>query len=244
VSVTRTCNNDAWSIGFRLHQIASITLTHYHPDHAGLANRVRAESHAPLALHSADVAVETNLRRTDQRLIWARHYARWGVPDHARSRLLDTVSQRAARPALAVDIERAEADILPIVGRRIVVIHVPGHSPGCIALRDDDLRRQPKSLVIGDHVLPTVESAIALRVASSSIADHHVRPSRQIAGYAIESGQTPWQIAQQLKWKSGWDALTGVRLGAATGRLSLPPPDNCRGPARYPWDSASSAHQC
>lgn len=237
------------SVGFEVGDIASITLTHYHPDHASSANQLRAVTNAPVALHSADVFAEKHLRQPDQRRVWARRYSRWGVPQDARSRLLDMVSERALRPGLLVDIELADGDVLPIGGRRIRVVHVPGHSPGSIALRDDDL----KVLVIGDHVLPTVYAAIGLGAAAADnpvsnylrslkkvsafdeydvlpgheisfrglaqrcieTAEHHLRRARQIDALAVDPGQSPWQIAEQLPWRGGWDSLCGVRLTSA-----------------------------
>ncbi|MEA9986931.1 MBL fold metallo-hydrolase [Subtercola sp. RTI3] len=237
------------SLGFRVHDIASITLTHYHPDHAGLANRLREATDALVALHAADVIAEHDIRRPEQRRSWARRYGRWGVPMEARAQLLETVSQRGARPALAVDLEIADGDVLPISGRRIVVVHLPGHSPGSIALRDDDL----KLVMIGDHVLPTIYPAIGLGAAASSnpvrdylrslekvaalddhevlpgheetfrglarrcvaTAEHHLRRTREIASYASEPARTPWEMAQRLSWKGGWDSLTGMRLASA-----------------------------
>lgn len=237
------------SIGFRSHDIASITLTHHHPDHAGLANRLRATLHIPVALHAADVIAHNDLRRPDQRQVWARRYARWGVPDDAQTALLDLVSERAARPALTVDIELAEADLLQIGGRRMTVAHIPGHSPGSIALRAED----HTFVLVGDHVLPTVYAAIGLGASADAnpvrdylhslnkiavfddhdvlpgheysfrglerrcaeIAEHHLRRSRQIADHTNQPGRTPWQIAQQLSWRGGWNALSGVRLASA-----------------------------
>ncbi|WP_262364228.1 MBL fold metallo-hydrolase [Arthrobacter echini] len=151
--------------------VTGITGTHLHPDHVGLAARLRAGSGAGFALHGVERQVleehSTRLLDPDEAL---GRLEGWGVPDGERRELLRFVDRSPEGLAMAVDHGLAHGDILDVPGRRIEVMATPGHTAGHICLRDDD----HELLFTGDHVLPTVFPGLGLggTTASNPLADY------------------------------------------------------------------------
>jgi glyoxylase-like metal-dependent hydrolase (beta-lactamase superfamily II) len=150
-------------IGARTTDLASITVTHQHHDHLGMAARLRQETGASVALHRAEQealsrlagSASSHLRNQTNRVV------AWGVPDAHRAELADVAAQmaeRGAAPLFVADLLLDDGDELAVPGRRIRVLHTPGHTPGHICLVDADHR----ILFTGDHVLPTIFPGLGL----------------------------------------------------------------------------------
>ncbi len=90
-------------------QIGLIVLTHYHFDHIGAAEPLRASTGAPLAIH----ADEADLLREPPPLF---RFFQPRIPTLQADRLLQTDER------------------LSVGDLQIVVLHTPGHSPGGISL--------------------------------------------------------------------------------------------------------------
>ena len=102
----------------RRHPVTSVALTHCHPDHQGMADRVCRALEIPLACHEEDVA-------------WMEGTA----PLTFRSRAVTRFQYLWAGPPRPVDRVLREGDM---VGD-FRVIHAPGHTPGhVIYFRDSD----------------------------------------------------------------------------------------------------------
>ncbi|WP_434994789.1 MBL fold metallo-hydrolase [Arthrobacter sp. Ld5] len=151
--------------------VTGITGTHLHPDHVGMAARLRRASGAPLAMHGVErAALERHAaRRLDPEEVAAR-LAGWGVPPERRDELSRFVDRSPAGLGPAVDRTLSDGDVLPVPGFRTVVMATPGHTAGHICLRDDDRGL----LYTGDHVLPTVFAGLGLGGATPSnpLADY------------------------------------------------------------------------
>ncbi|MHA7284094.1 MBL fold metallo-hydrolase [Arthrobacter sp. TMS2-4] len=151
--------------------VTGITGTHLHPDHVGMAARLRRGSGAPLAMHGVErAALERHATRVlDADEVTARLDA-WHVPRERRDELSRFVDRSPAGLAPAVDRSLSDGDVLPVTGFRTVVMDTPGHTAGHICLRDDDRGL----LYTGDHVLPTVVAGLGLGGAtpSSPLADY------------------------------------------------------------------------
>jgi glyoxylase-like metal-dependent hydrolase (beta-lactamase superfamily II) len=151
--------------------VTGITGTHLHPDHVGMAARLREASGAPFAMHAAE---RQALQRHSTRLLdldeVTARLAGWGVPAERRGELAQDVDRSPEGLVLAVDGVLSDGDLLPVPGFRIEVLATPGHTPGHICLRDDDRGL----LFTGDHVLPTVFAGIGLGGATPSnpLADY------------------------------------------------------------------------
>lgn len=151
--------------------VTGITGTHLHPDHVGMAARLRRASGAPLAMHGEErAALERHATRVlDPDDVTARLDG-WGVPQERRDELSRFVDRSPAGLGPAVDRSLADGDALPVPGFRMVVMGTPGHTAGHICLRDDDRGL----LYTGDHVLPTVVAGLGLGGATPSnpLADY------------------------------------------------------------------------
>jgi len=140
--------------GFAVGDVRSIVATHLHPDHLGLAGRLRRDHGIPVALHRAEHAALTRPQFPDP----GATLARWGVPvDHA-DEVRSGLAPRSAPSGLAGDVVLDDGDRLDIPGRDVVVVHTPGHTAGSICLHD----RGAGLFVSGDHVLPNVNPGLGL----------------------------------------------------------------------------------
>jgi len=156
--------------GRSVDEIASVFVTHLHPDHLGLSERVRAASGARIGM----------LRRErDAVLSVAKHgivvtdelLAGWGVPEAHRTEMLGPLgSALVARDAPQVDRVFDAGDTLDVPGRGLTVLATPGHTAGSACIVDADAGL----LYTGDTVLPRIFSGLGLgdRSVSNPIADY------------------------------------------------------------------------
>ncbi|NJP90294.1 MBL fold metallo-hydrolase [Nonomuraea sp. FMUSA5-5] len=156
---------DAWAalsgglatLGLDVSAVTGVVVTHFHPDHAGLAGQVRQASGAWIAMHESDAA----LVRLMAEYAGAEHDAfqadmlrRAGAdPGEARQ----VAGERPAPPA-PPDRELRDGDLVDLPGRKLRAVHTPGHTPGHICLHLEDADR----LFTGDHVLPDITPHIGI----------------------------------------------------------------------------------
>lgn len=145
-------------IGHRVDDIASVTVTHLHPDHLGMAERVRAASGAPVALHRLEQDAIRELTTPIPDAVSLARFADWGVPADRRPELLDAVHRRGAWASFTADRLLEDGDPLDIPGRDMRVLHTPGHTTGHLAIVD-----AADALVFtGDLLLPNQFPGIGL----------------------------------------------------------------------------------
>jgi glyoxylase-like metal-dependent hydrolase (beta-lactamase superfamily II) len=153
------------SIGARLTDIRAVLVTHFHADHLGLADRVRAASGAWVALHRLDAEAATRLGRDSDRLVRGlrEHLSRHGMPESdIRDLVVRSPLDRFARsPVPDVLLEHGETITVP--GRSLRVVWTPGHTPGHTCFYEDDRRL----MFTGDHVLPRITPQVAIFSASA-----------------------------------------------------------------------------
>jgi glyoxylase-like metal-dependent hydrolase (beta-lactamase superfamily II) len=119
-------------VGFA--DVDAIALTHWHPDHAGLAGEVQAAGGADVYVHEADASLvdgtETPLFL--DRDLQRETFDRWGMPEPDRERLtgfFDAVSaDLSGRPADVTTI--ADGDVVEVGGVFLEAVHLPGHTAG------------------------------------------------------------------------------------------------------------------
>ena len=142
------------SIGHDIEDVATITLTHLHHDHLGLAERVRRASGARIALHREEQAALDG----DLAPFWANreHFAAWGLPPEAVAELGTMLDQRELQSRVTADVLLEHDELLAVPGRELRVIHTPGHTVGHICIASGEL------LFTGDHVLPNQFPGIGL----------------------------------------------------------------------------------
>ncbi len=120
--------------GVEFADVDAVALTHWHPDHAGLAGEIQAESGADVFVHEADAPLvdgtETPLFLDGD--LQRETFERWGLPDEDRERLrefFDAVSaDLSGRPAEVTTI--ADGDVVEAGGVALEAVHLPGHTAG------------------------------------------------------------------------------------------------------------------
>jgi glyoxylase-like metal-dependent hydrolase (beta-lactamase superfamily II) len=142
--------------------IATVIVTHHHPDHLGLAERLRTLTGARIVMSAAErgvlaAAVDPSAQDPD---LYVATLVRWGVPEERHAELVASFT----RPSLTGDVEPdvlvGDRDALELGGRRLEVIETPGHTGGHICIADRDARL----LFTGDHVLPSIYSGVGIGV--------------------------------------------------------------------------------
>lgn len=160
---------DAWSalttgldsIGASMTDVRAALITHIHPDHYGLAGRVKEYSGAQIALHRADAALIPNryddpkdLLSTMQTMLKAA-----GIPDDSIEEL--SMASMAIRQFVSTaepDVLLDDGDMVDLPGIDLRAIWTPGHSPGHICFYSEKRR----ILLAGDHVLPRITPIVTV----------------------------------------------------------------------------------
>lgn len=139
------------TMGRRLDDIRGVILTHGDSDHLGVAERLRSEHKVPIYIHEADAPLARGEARK-QNPPWGRLRIRatlgflWYAVRHGG------VKARPVREVIGLSGDGS----LQLPGRP-EIIHVPGHSPGSVAIHVPSV----KALFVGDalttrHVLTGV----------------------------------------------------------------------------------------
>ena len=146
--------------GYEITDVKGVVVTHIHPDHYGLAGRVREASGAWIGLHPADAALIGERYDDPSELLdrVAAMLRRDGAPDDEIAELRDaSMPLRSWVWAVAPDILVNDGDKADVPGWDITAIWTPGHSPGHICLYEAGNRL----MLSGDHVLPRITPNIS-----------------------------------------------------------------------------------
>ena len=160
-----TLHNYLLKIGAGFEDIKQIVVTHVHPDHYGMAGRIKELSGATIAMHSIEksfigsryISMNELLIQTDRLLIAS------GVPRKMAERMRDASLglEQYIVPALP-DITLRDGDVIANGKFTFRVIWTPGHSSGHICLYEPE----HKILLSGDHILPKITPNISLNPQS------------------------------------------------------------------------------
>jgi glyoxylase-like metal-dependent hydrolase (beta-lactamase superfamily II) len=139
------------SLGVGIKEVKRIIITHAHPDHCGLAADIAGDSNATVFIHRLE---EKKLRGSHdyfkERLPFVLEA---GIPAEV---LTEMAGERAKlpRPGLrgAVNVEILADETLVFDGGELMVMHLPGHSPGHVCLYDPER----KYFFSGDFLLPHI----------------------------------------------------------------------------------------
>ena len=160
-----TLQRNLTGIGADVKEISQILVTHVHPDHYGMAGRIRRLSGAKLMLHEMEKGfIQPRYMDMDELL---RQTADWlvsnGVPPE------ETGDIRNATVGLENFIVPTMPDVTLHGGETITtgtftfqVLWTPGHSSGHICLYEPER----KILLAGDHILPAITPNISLHPQS------------------------------------------------------------------------------
>jgi glyoxylase-like metal-dependent hydrolase (beta-lactamase superfamily II) len=150
-------------LGLSFGDIRQVIVTHIHPDHYGMAARVKEASGCEVLVHEKDVEFLRWRQREFPKLDIDGWFERLGMP-HAP--LPPSVGGRLGRWAETSEPDREMTD-----GERLVlgdfelqVMWTPGHSPGHACFYESNL----ELLLTGDHVLPTISPNVGQWPGSES----------------------------------------------------------------------------
>ncbi len=153
------------STGAGLADLASVTVSHMHHDHAGMAMRLRRATGATVRMHEIDArSVRDGATFLEPEAVTGT-LRRWGVPPDRAPEIEQAARRRIARDIrVDVDEELRGGEILRAGVCRLHVVHTPGHTSGHVMIVDDE-----RGLVFtGDHVLPGIHPGIGLGAVSES----------------------------------------------------------------------------
>ncbi len=161
--------DDAWAAlsdgleeaGGSVSDVRAVLVTHIHPDHYGLAGRVRENSGAWIGLHPADAEMlEARYIKTDDLLARMRVFLEdAGVPDTKLPDLNFASMMIRGQVTMAVpDVLFEDGATADVPGWDLKTVWTPGHSPGHVCFYSD----RHRLLLSGDHVLPRITPNIGV----------------------------------------------------------------------------------
>ena len=142
-------------VGCAVADVQGVLVTHIHPDHYGLAGRIREASGAWISLHPADAELI---------------HDRYDEPEDLLNRVAGALRRMGAPPEELEPLRNAAMPVLPLVdpvvpdvlledgarpevpGWDLSAIWTPGHSPGHLCFYESSQRL----MLSGDHVLPRI----------------------------------------------------------------------------------------
>jgi glyoxylase-like metal-dependent hydrolase (beta-lactamase superfamily II) len=151
--------------GAGLDEVIGVVVTHAHPDHYGLASRIREWTSAWIGAHPterAQIRVDAEERRARRAEIteWLQEC---GVPELLLVELEGELGALdGVMPTVQPDIELEDGVPIPGTDGALVPVHTPGHTAGHLCFHE----RERNLLFTGDHLLPKVTPNVARRPGS------------------------------------------------------------------------------
>jgi glyoxylase-like metal-dependent hydrolase (beta-lactamase superfamily II) len=215
--------DDAWEAlnaglteaGGSMSDVQAVVVTHLHPDHYGLAGRVREASGAWVGLHPSDATLlQTRYEDTDGLLERMRELmAMSGVPEDKLPDLaMASMEIKATLNVALPDVLIEDEQKIDLPGWDFRAIWTPGHSPGHICLYSD----QQKVLLSGDHVLPRITPNISFQSQqfANPLGDY-------LESLAKVRALHPDEVFPAHEYRfSGLDERVDVLIGHHTDRLA------------------------
>jgi len=160
-----TMHNHLVKAGISFGDISQILVTHIHPDHYGMAGRVKQLSGATIAMHHLEeeliesryIHLDGLLHETDQALVSN------GIPHDEMVAMRDATIglEKYIMPAYP-DIRLRDGDTVTTGEFTFRAVWTPGHSSGHLCLYEPD----KKILLTGDHILPRITPNISVNPQS------------------------------------------------------------------------------
>lgn len=157
-----------------LDRIQAIVVSHFHPDHTGLAGWIQQRSGAPVYMHALDGERRQQMQARDPDLVEGRgslFQQDLGGGDKVFDlfrREIEAIELPELRPTLVED----DTD-LTVGGRALRLVWTPGHSPGHLCVLDV----AGNVLFSGDHILGRITPHVGLWTADGTSPLHEFEDS-------------------------------------------------------------------
>jgi glyoxylase-like metal-dependent hydrolase (beta-lactamase superfamily II) len=155
----RTALSDGFrSLGLDESAVHTLVVSHLHPDHVGMSSRLVRELGCRFVMHERASKLVDRYNDTPGYAHRLRRIAgAHGVPDDVIAAAAPTERADYMPVIDPPDHVVADGDDIDLgAGRRLSVVHTPGHEPAHICLRDS----RTGILFSGDHVLPRISPVI------------------------------------------------------------------------------------
>jgi glyoxylase-like metal-dependent hydrolase (beta-lactamase superfamily II) len=185
-SAYQALEEDMKSHGSHPEQIQQLIITHVHPDHYGMAGRLKQISSCDVVMHrlEADVIKERYFAPKQLTEDMAGYMVRHGVPqgsapDMSRGSMGMLGNVAPVNP----DNQVHGGETFGIGDFDFEIIWTPGHAPGHICLYEPNR----KILLTGDHILPTITPNVSMHTQSASnpLGDY-MAPLDKVANLDVE----------------------------------------------------------
>lgn len=155
-------------IGVKLRDIETIVVTHAHPDHYGLAGKIKRISGCQVVIQNDEAALAKEWASTSASSSTVLHdwMKLMGVPESDIRRFLPSLSNLHLLEPEPPDVTLRDGETLTLGSRECKVIATPGHSPGHICLYSS----ADRILLTGDHILANTTPHIGQYPSSERIA--------------------------------------------------------------------------
>ncbi|MDP1818598.1 MAG: MBL fold metallo-hydrolase [Acidimicrobiales bacterium] len=215
------------TIGASVSDVRSNLITHIHPDHFGLAGRVRDACGGWIGMHEADAAlIGDRYANVDELLSRSKRWlADAGVPGEFEWDLR-SASLKIREMVSAVQPDRliADGERVDVPGWDLRAVWTPGHSPGHLCF----VAPEARLLLTGDHVLPHITPNVSVHPQSehNPLGDY-LNSLRKLAAFdpdevlpAHESRFTDLHRRLRELVSHHLDRLEAVQAGIEEGRTT------------------------
>ncbi|HLG73710.1 MAG TPA: MBL fold metallo-hydrolase [Chloroflexota bacterium] len=140
--------------------VHTIVATHGHPDHTGMADRIRQEGDSSVLLHSSEQAFIDYRRGDPDGSLLHRWLVHYGVPDEEAAGMASRVKEGDRATPAVHPTKLLDGGEEVRLGKYAFEVHwTPGHTPGHVCLYEpaDGL------LLCGDHILQDVAPNVSLQ---------------------------------------------------------------------------------
>jgi glyoxylase-like metal-dependent hydrolase (beta-lactamase superfamily II) len=161
-------NDECWALlrsqmdalNLPVHAIHTVVATHGHPDHTGMARRLREERDVEVWMHASEQAFIDYRRDDSSAELLERWLLRYGMPAVEASEMAGRVREGDRTTPLVKPTHILQGGEEMRLGAYAFQVHwTPGHTPGHVCLHDP----ATQTLLCGDHVLQDVAPNVALQ---------------------------------------------------------------------------------
>jgi glyoxylase-like metal-dependent hydrolase (beta-lactamase superfamily II) len=140
--------------------VHTIVATHGHPDHTGMANKLRQAGKTKVWLHRSEEAFIEYRRADDSKALLERWLVRYGVPMAEAAEMSSKVREGdRSTPAVEPTDLFQGGESLQLGSHAFEVHWTPGHTPGHVCLYEP----AEQLLLCGDHILEEVAPNVSLQ---------------------------------------------------------------------------------